>query len=110
MIKELEEVRQALVDASIAHNMSHTSFCDESYWKDEFAQLHRKALTTIDSILNQDEAELVERVAVAIQSAYKRSINYDLSKEAIMTIINDGTPIGAAKDALRAVGLMKEGE
>jgi hypothetical protein len=114
MIKELETVLDYVRSFAKAGEMlskyKPNDIAYHTYISKEQHEKFNKAITTLDSILNQDESELVERAAVAIQSAYKRSINDDLSKKAIMVIINDGTPIGAAEDALRAVGLMKAEE
>lgn len=66
MRKELMEMREALKDGRIAHDMSHAAFCDESHWRAEFNQHTDKALATLDRLLCQDEAKLVEKVKDAI--------------------------------------------
>lgn len=59
-----------------------------------------QALTTLDRILNQDEAEMVERVAKALVS-YRDSRGEPMAH---------GDCGGLAQAPLRALGLMKEGE
>jgi hypothetical protein len=119
MIKELEEVRKQV---SAAYDCEMRE-----------ARVHLvQALATLDSILNQDEVDLVERVVEAI---------YNQDKLVLTSFGRDGNPIyhtitwreltsrvdikkgtisrerfkfdfcfSAAKDALRALGLMKAEE
>lgn len=109
MIKELEEVREAL------HKTVNALEFVEHF--DELNELEgqgptvrpaidrsNQALATVNRILNQDEAEMVEKAKPSVYKAYSDYMNaarYPDGNEQLNAII---------KAAIRALGLMKEGE
>lgn len=64
-----------------------------------------EALATLDRLLNQDEAEMVDAAAAAIWNYAQ-----ELGDERMDIDPTKDDCIAMAKAALRALGLMKEGE
>jgi hypothetical protein len=107
MIKELEEVRNALelalkFHADVMPNIGRMVLQDYQTMN-ELPIKAREALATLDSILNQDEAELTRDLAQAIAfcDVYDRKSIKILEGE-----VAAGMWDSEAKAALRAVGLL----
>ncbi len=49
--KMAEKLRDIIKHISVAHSMSHTEWCDSSYWKDEHARL----ITILDALIKDAE-------------------------------------------------------
>jgi hypothetical protein len=98
MIKELEEVRDAIVQ------YANPSFYDYGCWS--AAEKAEEALATLDRIIKRDPAELV---AAAIRDEWNAR-----EKHCLPCYVNMKTHVQrdfadvAAKAALRAVGFMPE--
>ena len=97
MLKELKEVREAL--ASLEQTAGIAAMTDEPV-----RVKARKALATLDRILNQDEAEMVDAAAAAIWNYAQ-----ELGDERMDIDPTKDDCIAMAKAALRALGLI-EGE
>lgn len=41
-------IKAAITDMAIAHDMSHTPFCDEGHWRDEFIEAKARAIAAIE--------------------------------------------------------------
>ena len=52
------EVETHITDMEIAHDMSHTAFCDEGHWRDEFIAAKEKAIAGLSSKPVEADKEL----------------------------------------------------
>ena len=48
---DAEKLRDIIKHISVAHSMSHTEWCDSSYWKDE----HERLVTILDALIKDVE-------------------------------------------------------